>query len=195
VSPLVRLVTVFCRLLGPTWPRGLTWDEAGRGNPAVSNEFARPAADPPYYPSTSVVDILGWHELLGAQRSLGRLTASARNLLAIVGKPLSRPSLREDCMIPRRYGVALTNRVTLEEFQRLWLIRLETLADCTARVSGGKPLPVSWRSGWQARLNILSRDRDGSLRASVTVTRPNSKQRWVRNVRLVKPKALRLHYK
>jgi hypothetical protein len=98
-------------------------------------------------------------------------------------------------MIPRRYGVALTNRVTLEEFQRLWLIRLETLADCTARVSGGKPLPVSWRSGWQARLNILSRDRDGSLRASVTVTRPNSKQRWVRNVRLVKPKALRLHYK
>lgn len=98
-------------------------------------------------------------------------------------------------MIPRRSGVALTNRVTYEEFQRLFAIRLETLEDATRVVTGGPPLPISWRGGWKAYITILRRDRDGSLCARIDVHGPQVTHRWTRKVRLVKPKELRLHYR
>jgi hypothetical protein len=98
-------------------------------------------------------------------------------------------------MIPRRNDVLLTNRVTYEEFQRLLLIRLETLEDATCLVSGGKPIPVQWRAGWRSQLTIVGRSRDGSLCARVEVTSPQLRTAYVRRVRLVRDKSLRLHYR
>lgn len=98
-------------------------------------------------------------------------------------------------MIPRRSGVHLTNRVTYDEFQRLLAIRLETLEDATCIVSGDKPLPVSWRSGWRSQLTIQGRTKDGSLCARVDVTGPQLATTYTRKVRLVRDKSLRLHYR
>jgi hypothetical protein len=98
-------------------------------------------------------------------------------------------------MIPRRNDVLLTNRVTFEEFQRLLLIRLETLQDATCLVTGDKPLPVEWRSGWRAKLTIVGRSKDGGLCARVDVTGPQLRTVYTRKVRLVRDKSLRLHYK
>lgn len=98
-------------------------------------------------------------------------------------------------MIPRRSNVHLSNRVTLEEFQRLLVIRRETLEDATCLVSGDKPLPVSWRSGWRAQLTIQGRTKDGSLCARIDVTGPQLRTTYTRSVRLVRDKSLRLHYK
>lgn len=98
-------------------------------------------------------------------------------------------------MIPRRNDVLLSNRVTYEEFQRLLLIRRETLEDATCLVSGDKPLPVSWRAGWRSQLTILGRCSDGSLAARIDVTGPQLRTTYTRKVRLVKDKRLRLHYK
>jgi hypothetical protein len=98
-------------------------------------------------------------------------------------------------MIPRRHGVQLSNRVTQEEFQRLLVIRRETLEDATCVVTGAKPMPIPWRVGWRASLTIVGRSRDGGLCARVTVTGPQLRVPYVRKVRLVRDKSLRLHYR
>jgi hypothetical protein len=98
-------------------------------------------------------------------------------------------------MIPRRGNVLLTNRVTPEEIQRLLLIRRETLDDATCLVTLGEPMPVSWRSGWAAKLTIVGRCSDGSLAARIDVTGPQLRTTYTRKVRLVKDKSLRLHYR
>lgn len=98
-------------------------------------------------------------------------------------------------MIPRRNDVLLTNRVTFEEFQRLLVIRRETLEDATCLVFGGKPMPIPWRTGWKAKLTIVGRCKDGGLAARVDVTSPQLRAPYVRKVRLVKDKSLRLHYR
>lgn len=98
-------------------------------------------------------------------------------------------------MIPRRNDVLLTNRVTYEEFQRLLVIRRETLEDATCLVTGGKPMPMLWRVGWRSKLTIVGRSKDGSLCARVDVTAPQLRTAYVRRVRLVRDKSLRLHYR
>jgi len=69
------------------------------------------------------------------------------------------------------------------------------LDDATCLVSGDKPLPVSWRSGWRSKLTIVGRDRDGGLCARIAVTGPQLRTEYVRRVRLVRDKSLRLHYR
>lgn len=79
-----------------------------------------------------------------------------------------------------------------EEFQRLLVIRRETLEFATGRGTGGDPLPIPWRSGWKASLSILGRSRDGSLRARVVVEGPKASYGLTRKVRLVRPSRLSL---
>ena len=83
------------------------------------------------------------------------------------------------------YGNAIPEGVTPEEFQRLLLVRRETLEDATRKASGGSAMPITWRHGWKATLKILGRDKDGSLKASVTVVGPHASSGYVRKVRLV----------
>jgi hypothetical protein len=64
--------------------------------------------------------------------------------------------------------------------------RRETLDEATQLVTLGKPMPVSWRTGWQAHVDWLLRDRDGSLRVRITVTGPQLYKPYVRNLRMVK---------
>jgi hypothetical protein len=98
-------------------------------------------------------------------------------------------------MLPRSAHVALANRVTCEEFQRLLTIRLETLEDATCLVSGAKPMPIPWRAGWRAVLTILGRDRDGCLCARVDVTGPQLRRVYSRSVRLMRDGRLNLRYR
>lgn len=84
---------------------------------------------------------------------------------------------------------------TLEEFKRLLVIRLETIEDATCLVTGGKPLPVSWRSEWSCKLTIIGRCPDGSLAAKIVVRSPQLRCPYVRRVRLVRDKRLNLRYR
>lgn len=95
-------------------------------------------------------------------------------------------------MLPQGYAGGIPYGVTTEEFQRLLQIRLETLERATMEATGGQPLPIQWRGGWEARLVILERDRDHSLRARVLVRGPGPTLRWTRNVRLVSKRRLNL---
>lgn len=96
-------------------------------------------------------------------------------------------------MLPRPWAPALPAGVTSEEFKRLLVIRRETLDAATARVSGGRPLPLSWRAGWTATLKILGRDRDGALKAAVTVRGTRASHAYVRKVRLCREHTLNLN--
>lgn len=84
--------------------------------------------------------------------------------------------------------------VTAEEFQRLLLIRRETLEDAIRRACGGTLLPVAWRTGWKACLQLQGRDRDGSLKAVISVTAPEPSGAYVRRVRLCKPHRVHLKH-
>lgn len=95
-------------------------------------------------------------------------------------------------MLPQGYASGIPYGLTAEEYQRLLLIRLETLERATMEVTGGSPLPIQWRRGWEARLVILDRDRDHSVRARVLVRGPGPTLRWTRNVRLVSERRLKL---
>jgi hypothetical protein len=81
---------------------------------------------------------------------------------------------------------------TFEEWQTLRIIRLETLDGCIRRCRGGLSVPVEQRFGWSVRLEILNRDADRSLRARISVRGPDLVKPYVRNVRLVKQRHLRL---
>ena len=82
--------------------------------------------------------------------------------------------------------------VTSKEFARLLAVRLETLEAATAHTSLPDHLPIQWRKGWKATLEILGRDRDGSLRARVVCTSRELSEPYVRRVRLVKRQGLTL---
>lgn len=79
---------------------------------------------------------------------------------------------------------------TPEEHRSLIDVRLDALDQATARASLEGRLPVRWRHGWHAYIKTHGRDRDGSLRASVTVVDPSETVVMIRNVRLVKKKSL-----
>lgn len=74
---------------------------------------------------------------------------------------------------------------TPEEFRKLLELRREALDEATRFAGLGSPLPVQWRHGWKAVLNVLGRDRDGSLKAVVIVTGPRGEVPYSRAVRLV----------
>jgi hypothetical protein len=95
-----------------------------------------------------------------------------------------------------RYRVEVVPEwATPDEFRALLLRRLDALDQCTAQVTGGRPLPVAWRTGWSARIAYAGRDRDGSLLATITITGPNVSDKWLQKVRLVRQRGLKLHHK
>lgn len=81
---------------------------------------------------------------------------------------------------------------TLEEFRKLLILRREALEQAAKDPQSLFPMPVPWRRGWKAHIKLRGRDRDGSLCASIVVTRPGGSLPYVRNVRLVASRALPL---
>lgn len=96
-------------------------------------------------------------------------------------------------MIARTSYVPCPNWATIEEFRALLLRRRDALATCTAQLTGGAPMPVQWRWGWRATIAYAGRDRDGSLLAHITITGPNTSDKWLQRVRLVRRSQLNLH--
>lgn len=96
-------------------------------------------------------------------------------------------------MIPRSTYLPWPVWATLEEYQALLLRRRDALDSCTAELTGGRPMPIQWRSGWRAEIKYAGRDRDGSLLATITVTGPNISDKWLQKVRLVRTARLDLH--
>jgi hypothetical protein len=96
-------------------------------------------------------------------------------------------------MLHRRWGDCYPDWATYEEFQALLQRRRDALDMCTAQLTGGRPMPVQWRTGWKATIAYAGRDRDGSLLATITVTGPNTSDKWLQKVRLVRTKGLNLH--
>jgi hypothetical protein len=81
---------------------------------------------------------------------------------------------------------------TLEEFHKLLELRREALHAAAKEPGSLFPMPVPWRRGWTAHINLRGRDLDGSLCASIVVRRPGGSLPYVRNVRLVASRALPL---
>jgi hypothetical protein len=80
---------------------------------------------------------------------------------------------------------------TIEEFDVLHTERLRTMhsayEQCTGAACRGNVLP----SGWYCRINILGRDRDGSLLATLTAGPQRRQVTYTRQLRLTKQRALR----
>lgn len=84
---------------------------------------------------------------------------------------------------------------TPEERRSLMNVRLDALDEATARASLDGHMPVQWRRGWTAYIKSHGRDRDGSLRASVTVLDPSDTVVMIRKVRLVKEESLKRRFR
>lgn len=74
---------------------------------------------------------------------------------------------------------------TPDEMRALFSERLRALEDATRRATWGSPLPVTWRMGWSAKLEIVGRSRDHSLLGRITCTGPGLSRPYVRSVRMV----------
>lgn len=88
-------------------------------------------------------------------------------------------------MIPHNRAVGVPEWASPAEFHALLLRRIDAIAQCTAQLTGGRPMPVSWRWGWKAHIRYAGRSKDGSLLATITVTGPNVSDKWLQRVRLV----------
>jgi hypothetical protein len=82
----------------------------------------------------------------------------------------------EDAIVP-------TIEVTRTESQFLFHERLRALEDACRRDAGGVPVPVRWRKNWRANLELLGRNRDGTLKARIVCRKGNTRQRYVRSLR------------
>jgi hypothetical protein len=80
--------------------------------------------------------------------------------------------------------------VTAEEFQALLRLRREALDAMATRTGEFFAREVRARVGWKARIIVLERDLDGSLRAEIRVTGPRGEIGYRRGVRLVETKPL-----
>lgn len=96
-------------------------------------------------------------------------------------------------MIPAHRVVGVPEWASPEEFRALLLRRRDALAQCTAQLTGGRPMPVAWRWGWKASIKYAGRSKDGCLLAHIIVTGPNVSDKWLQRVRLVKQQSLRLN--
>jgi hypothetical protein len=76
--------------------------------------------------------------------------------------------------------------VSPDEYASLLAARRDALDNATKLQPDSKPLPAQWRMGWQAKLEVLGRDRDGSLLARIRVNSPERKDVYRRHVRLVR---------
>jgi hypothetical protein len=88
--------------------------------------------------------------------------------------------------MPARTHVVERLRVSAAEHRALLEQRRLALDDATCIATLEGPLPVRWRVGWSATLEILKRDSDGSLCARITVLGPGLTRPYVRRVRLCK---------
>lgn len=77
-----------------------------------------------------------------------------------------------------------------EEFTKVLSLRLSTLEDATREAGMGEPLPVPWRWGWRAYVDIQGRDRDGSLIFAVNCEGNGGEHRYTRRYRLVREQRL-----
>lgn len=98
-------------------------------------------------------------------------------------------------MLPQPGYNPCPNWCSLEEFQALLLRRRDAIAQCTAQLTGGSPMPIQWRWGWKAHIRYAGRDRDGSLKATITITGPNVSDKWLQKVRLVRKGTLNRQYR
>lgn len=83
-------------------------------------------------------------------------------------------------------------RCTLDEFLAILDLRLSTLADATAQVTGDGPLPVGARHGWKATYKVLGRSQDGSLLVEIRCTGPWQAAPYTRKCRLVREQRLKV---
>ena len=95
--------------------------------------------------------------------------------------------------MPARFNDCTPDWCSSEEFSALILRRRDALDACTSEHFGVAHYPVAWRAGWTARIAYAGRDRDGSLLATITVTGPEKKDKWLQKVRLVRRGRLNLH--
>lgn len=103
---------------------------------------------------------------------------------------LGGPRHEGECILPYGRKVVKLDAPTRAEHRSLLQCRLACLSEATAKRNGGTPLDVNDRVGWRARINVLGRDQDRSLLASVTVTDPAGAIVMLRNVRLVRERRL-----
>jgi hypothetical protein len=82
------------------------------------------------------------------------------------------------------------NVATHEEHLALLKVRREVLDQACDEGRLGGSLPVRWRTGYKCTINILGRDADGSLRASVYAQGPKGNILQSRNVRLIRSEPL-----
>lgn len=76
------------------------------------------------------------------------------------------------------------------EYRALFEARLRALERATKVVTGGDPLPVPWRVGWRAKIEIQGRTTDHSLSAVVRCYCPEGKMRLGTRVRVQRRQAL-----
>ena len=93
-------------------------------------------------------------------------------------------------MIPQRDSWVNMKGCTPEERRKLFQLRREALDAACGFTMSGEWISTQERFGWTAHLSILDRDRDGSIRARITVSGPGLPEPYVRNVRLVSGKGL-----
>lgn len=96
-------------------------------------------------------------------------------------------------MIPANTADCVPDWASPEEFHALLLRRIDALDQCTAQLTGGRPMPIHWRWGWKAQIKYAGRSKDGSLLAHIIVTGPNVSDKWLQRVRLVKRQRLTLN--
>jgi hypothetical protein len=92
----------------------------------------------------------------------------------------------EDPSMPQQDSWRNGEDLTREEWAAIHSARLEALSAATVQVTRNEPIPIKGRMGWDATVEVLRRDSDGSARAVITVTGPGLARPYVRRVRLVK---------
>jgi len=89
-------------------------------------------------------------------------------------------------MVTRYPWVRDPNAPLPAEVRSVLLVRREALDVATGQGRLGGSLPVQWRVGWHGVITWRGRDRDGSMKASVSIREPSGKIVYVRHVRCVR---------
>jgi hypothetical protein len=97
-------------------------------------------------------------------------------------------------MVHRYPWVRNPNAPTPAEVRSVLKVRADCLDAATGEGRLDGPLPVRWRVGWRGIITWMGRDRDGSMKASVTIYDQNSTKVYVRYVRLCKHVRLKRNF-